>query len=645
MNAEYLIDHWSYSSLRSYTSNRFGWLNTYVLKTTVFKSSVSGLVGKAAHKAIEAIYKGASIQEGVGVGLSYIENIPDSEVKWGKTGSREKAGATYTFAINAFLSEIEKPKEILAVEEPITAFIKPITPFPDMERAWFALPLKCVPDLVQRNEAGEIEIKDWKFVSAFSDDEEERPARILQAICSYHAVSEKFGTKPKRMCFHECKVSANKDGSPQMRTYVIDFDDPELLNHFAAFYTVYDGCTREIAREDALFIPNFNDIFDGDETYKLFVGQTVGIERPKAVMHKVEDKEIKEYNYVESVADRVDNQFLTDEERIRLKLQEFGIAVEMRETFTGPNIIKYTFKPSRSRRMAEFAKLDKDLAIALKATSVRIEAPIMGTDLVGVEVPNPNRTFVKFEQAAEEPTGTLNVPMGMDVYGNIVTKNLAEAPHMLVAGTTGSGKSVFINVLIRALIAQNTAEQMRLVLIDPKRVELSGYKDDPHLMAKPIYEVDDAIETLIWLTEEMERRYEALERIGARNIEEYNAVVPSMPRIVVVVDEFADLILQTKAKKAKGERNQAEDAIVRLAQKARAVGIHVVLGTQRPSVDVVTGIIKANFPTRVAFATVQEVDSRTILDTEGAEALLGKGDMLMLDPARRDLVRLQSFYV
>lgn len=644
-NATYLIDHWSYSSLKAYTSNRYGWLLSYVLKTTQFQSGVSGIVGKAAHKALEAIYKGASVEDGIRAGLSYLENVKDSEVKWGKTGSREKAIATYSFAVNAFLSEMEAPKQILLVEEPLTAFVKPITEFSELEGAWFALPLKCVPDRVQRNEAGEIEIDDWKFVTSFSDEEEEKPARILQAICSFHTVWDKLGERPKRMRYFETKTSQNKDGSPQVQKSVIEFDDPELLSHFSAFYTIYDACTREIAREDALFIPNFNDMFNGDETYKLFVGQTVGVDRPKAVMHKIADAEIKERNYIPSASDNTDNKFVSDEEKIRMKLQEFGIAVEMRETFTGPSIVKYTFKPSRARRMAEFAKLNKDLAIALKASSVRIEAPIMGTDLVGVEVPNQNRTFVKMETVDESANGSLVLPIGMDVYNNIVLKDLAEAPHMLVAGTTGSGKSVFINVMIQALMKQNTPEHLRLVLIDPKRVELSGYKDAPHLLSKPIYEIPEAIKTLLWLTDEMEERYRTLERVGARNIEEYNASNVTMPRIVVVVDEFADLMLQTKATKMKGEPNMAEVCIVRLAQKARAIGIHVILGTQRPSVDVVTGLIKANFPTRVAFATTQEVDSRIILDREGAETLLGKGDMLFLDPARRDLVRLQSFYV
>lgn len=656
-NATYLIDHWSYSSLKEFTNNRYGWVLSYVLKTHEFKTSVAGLVGQAAHKAAEAINKGKSVDEGITEGLTFLTNYPDKKIKWGKTGSREKAISVYTFAINAYLAEAPKPYEILLVEEPITEFLKPIPEFFSLENANFALPLKAIPDLVKRNSAGEIEIDDLKFVGSSkseSDDagdesgSKEDPARILQGICLFHVVYAKFNERPKRINFIETKTSKNKDGSPQVKITSIEFDDPALLAHFSAFYRLYDACTNELAREDALFIPNFSDMFNGSETYQLFVGEVAGMDRPKAVIHKTEEADIKEYNYVPSASNLADNAHVTDEEKIRMKLQEFGIPVAMRETFSGPSVVKYTLKPSRAKRMAEFTKLDKDIAIALSASSVRIEAPIMGTDLVGIEVPNKNRMFVKGTDemlSTIASHGKLMIPMGVDVYGKTVTKDLAEAPHMLVAGTTGSGKSVFINVVIQSLMAQHTPEELRFVLIDPKRVELSGYKGDPHLLENPIYEIDSATTTLVWLTEEMEERYRILEAIGARNIEEYNSKAITMPRIVVVVDEFADLMLQTKAKKSRFEPNMAENSIVRLAQKARAVGIHVVLGTQRPSTDVVTGLIKANFPTRVAFATAQEVDSRVILDRAGAETLLGKGDMLFMDPASRDLARLQSFYV
>jgi S-DNA-T family DNA segregation ATPase FtsK/SpoIIIE len=313
----------------------------------------------------------------------------------------------------------------------------------------------------------------------------------------------------------------------------------------------------------------------------------------------------------------------------------------MQETYKGASVIQYTLKPSRGLKMSSFEKHDKDLALVLKAKSIRIQAPIMGTDLVGVEVPNPKRAVIKLPDEIErivETPGTLTIPIGVDVYGRIITKDLADMPHLLIAGATGSGKSVMINVVIRSLVEQNTPEALKLVLIDPKRVELSQFKNLPNLLAPVIYDEKKATTTLNWLVEEMEIRYDRLEKAGYRGITDYNANnANKMSKIVVVIDEFADLILQS-------DGNETEKAVIRLAQKARAIGIHIVLGTQRPSVDVVTGLIKANFPTRIAFMTSSRMDSQVILDQAGAEELIGKGDMLFLDPTVRGLQRLQGFY-
>jgi S-DNA-T family DNA segregation ATPase FtsK/SpoIIIE len=331
----------------------------------------------------------------------------------------------------------------------------------------------------------------------------------------------------------------------------------------------------------------------------------------------------------------------------------------------------------------------KDMALALEAGSIRVQAPIMGTSMVGVEVPNKNRSVVNY---APNPamSGTMSIPVGIDVYGKTISKDLRDMPHCLIAGSTGSGKSVMLNVLIQSLIDQMSPEEMKLVLIDPKRVELSQFKDAPHLMSKVIHELPQAIKALKWLVDEMEERYETLDKAGARKIEDYAG--GDMPYIVCVVDEFADLMLTNenaiksktspsyssmrvgelralcmsrgidvdekasrggcvdmlKAQDAEDILNavdaDVEQLIVRLAQMARAVGIHVVVATQRPTVDVVTGLIKANMPTRIAFSVSTKTDSNVILDRRGAEELVGKGDMLFLDPSSKELRRLQGFY-
>lgn len=605
------------------------------------------LVGKAGHEALEMILKGASVEHGIEAGLVLINNVKDNEVKWGKTGSREDVIKTYSQAIQWYLAEKPDFGKILGVEE---SMVEMVMADPDHGGSGelYTIPAKCISDVISEDANGDLVIHDHKFVVSFTDGEKESGDKYLQALFNYHPVWRKYGRRPKRMIYHELKTSKNKNGESQLQDWVIEFD--QIPQYFAAFYKLYDLCSTDISREDKVFLPNISDIMDGEETLKTFVSEIVSVDRPTPIQHKAAEVEFKERKYVASASDRIENHAITDEEKIRLKFQEFGVAIDIKQTFVGRSIIKYTFKPSRGVRMKDFERYEKDIAIALKANSVRIEAPIMGTDLVGIEVPNPERTFIKFDPSDEKTanslrSGTLSIPVGVDIYGNTVTKDLADMPHLLVAGATGSGKSVFLNVLIHALVAQNTPEEMKLVLIDPKRVELAAFKSLPHILARPIYEVGEALKVFKWLIEQMEYRYETFEGVGARNIDEYNASNSRMDKIVVVIDEFADLIIQNKEQKMQGEPNYTEFAIVRLAQKARAVGIHLVIGTQRPSVDVVTGLIKANIPTRIAFATAQGVDSKVILDREGAENLIGKGDLLFLDPSRRDLQRLQSFYV
>ncbi len=606
----------------------------YILKIYDDLISPSGIVGQAGHKALEAFYNGVEVNRAIELGLEHIKKTSDTGINYGKTGSRAQILKDYNQAINFYLAEAPTFKKILGVEKSITASIK----YADTGEE-LPLPAKALSDLIIENDNGEIEVWDHKFVKSFSDGSISKPKFVIQAMFNYHTTKEEFGKAPVRMVFNECKISKNKDGAPQIQPYVIEF--AEYKQYFDLFYNLYNACTRAINTPGNLFLPNFDDTFDGQNAFDTYMANMISVEAPVAVNHKTKQVDVVEKKYVKSAGDLVENQNLTEEEKIRLKLQEFGLPVDMQETHTGSSVVLYTFKPSRGLKMSQFEKHDKDLALALKAKSIRILAPIMGTDLVGVEVPNPNRTTINLpdevERLIEEP-GTLSIPIGVDVYGKTVIKNLSDMPHLLVAGATGSGKSVMINVIIRALTQQNQPSSLKLVLIDPKRVELSQFKNLPHLLAPVIYENDKAANALKWLIEEMEVRYTKLEANGFRNIDEYNEnMADKMSKIVVIIDEFADLILQ-------GVTSEIEGAIIRLAQEARAVGIHLILGTQRPSVDVVTGLIKANIPTRIAFMTSSSTDSRVILDEGGAEELIGKGDMLFLDPTVKGLQRLQGFY-
>lgn len=610
--------------------NRLAFKKKYILKIYDDLYGPSAIVGQACHKALEGYYVHGDLAAAVKSGLQHIDQLPDTGIDYGKTGSRETIIKNYTQAINTYIAEAPKPFKILGIEKSITTAINVLGQ--DMP-----LPAKSFSDLIVENEQGEIEIWDHKFVARFTDSEEDKGIFIIQAMFNYHTVAAEYGKAPKRMLFIECKTSVNKDGSPQVQPYEIDFD--KHPDYFALFANLYNDCTREIMKSDVTFLPNFQDAFDGQNSFENYKAQIITVDAPVPVQHKTKDVQFSEKRFVQSATDKVENKDLSDEEKIRLKFLEFGIAVEMQETFKGASVIQYTLKPSRAVKMSQFEKHSKDLALVLKAKSIRVQAPIMGTDLVGVEVPNPHRKVMPYEGITSvlQPS-TMTIPVGMDVYGKVVTKDLAEMPHLLIAGATGSGKSVMINVIIRALIEQMTPDELKLILIDPKRVELSQFKNTPHLLAPVIYDDDKAAATLNWLVEEMEVRYKQLEQAGVRMIDEYNNLsAMKMSKLAVVIDEFADLMLQSAT-------SNAEKCIIRIAQKARAVGIHLILGTQRPSVDVVTGLIKANIATRIAFMTSSRTDSQIILDQAGAEELVGKGDMLFLDPHTRGLQRLQGFY-
>lgn len=329
---------------------------------------------------------------------------------------------------------------------------------------------------------------------------------------------------------------------------------------------------------------------------------------------------------------------------IQNTFKEFGIEVAMVGVNVGPTVAQYTMRPSSGVKLNKITSLDRNLALALKAPHIRIEAPIPGTDLVGIEVPNEKIAMVRLRDILEDKevqakTSKLEFVIGRDVAGDILTADLAGMPHLLIAGTTGSGKSVTINTLLTSLLYRNSPAELKLILVDPKRVEMTLYNDIPHLLTPVIYEPDKTISALKWAVTEMERRLKLLAEHSKRNIAEYNQQKGSdpMPYIVIILDEFADLMAVAG--------KDVEALIVRIAQMARAVGIHLVLATQRPSVGVVTGIIKANVPARIALTTASQIDSRTIIDQAGAEKLLGKGDNLFSSPEFMKPKRAQGVFL
>lgn len=333
---------------------------------------------------------------------------------------------------------------------------------------------------------------------------------------------------------------------------------------------------------------------------------------------------------------------------IKKTLQNFGIPVEITEVNIGPTVTQYALKPSEGIKLSRITGLSNDLALALAAHPIRIEAPIPGRALVGIEVPNKARTQVRLrplvesEQFKTSPSPLL-LALGRDVSGNQVFADLARMPHLLIAGATGTGKTIGLNNILLSLLYRNSPHQLRLILVDPKRVEFPVYNDLPHLLAPVILDTQKTINVLRWLIKEMERRFQVFSEVRARDIKGYHALcasrqsLESIPYIVVIIDELADFMA------SRGK--DMEGMIVRLAQMARAVGIHLILATQRPSVEVITGLIKANITSRIAFQVASQVDSRTILDAGGAEKLLGQGDLLFVSAEISKPKRAQGAYV
>lgn len=329
---------------------------------------------------------------------------------------------------------------------------------------------------------------------------------------------------------------------------------------------------------------------------------------------------------------------------IQKTLANFGINVGMSDVNVGPTVTQYTLKPEDGVKLEKIVSLDKNLALSLAVHPIRIEAPIPGKSLVGIEVPNKTAQIVRMRNILASETfknrkSKLSVVLGLDTAGHPQIADIGKMPHLLIAGSTGSGKSVCINTLLLSLLYQNSPEEVKIILVDPKRVELSLYNNIPHLLTPVIVEPDKTVSALKWSVAEMERRYRVLQAAGKRNITEYNETKggEAMPFIVIVIDELADLMAVSA--------NEVESLICRLAQMARAVGMHLIVATQRPSVDVITGLIKANIATRIAFSVASNTDSRTILDQGGAEKLLGMGDMLFMSAELSKPRRIQGAYV
>jgi DNA segregation ATPase FtsK/SpoIIIE, S-DNA-T family len=417
---------------------------------------------------------------------------------------------------------------------------------------------------------------------------------------------------------------------------------PETEN-FPILKDIFEPTIVELEEKDSDFIPDveFNDIREK-------------VEFNLPLISFLDEKKKIEKN--------IDTDLLKEKSRIlESKLNDFNVSGEVVEILPGPVITTFEYRPASGIKISKIAGLSDDLALALSAISIRIVAPIPGRDVVGIEIPNEEREIVNLRELMASKDFVLSPSMltlglGKDLLGKPIVTKMDSMPHLLIAGATGTGKSVGLNAMIISLLYKATPDDIKMIMIDPKRIELSVYNDIPHLISPVVTDMKKATNALFWAVREMERRYELLEQTGFRNIVQYNHMVASqtvnkiedpdaadkeqfkkLPYIVVIVDELADLMMVAS--------KDVEFALTRLAQMARAAGIHLIIATQRPSVDVLTGSIKANFPTRISFQVSSKVDARTIFDGGGPESLLGNGDMLFCPPGTGKLVRIQCAYI
>lgn len=610
------VQHISYSSMRLYHTNPGGWKEKYVLHNNYYKQSPSAVVGTMAHAVVEEFLRGNDWQEAIQAQLEQFNKFPDEHIKWWKTGSREAVIKDFHSAVKMFFEEMPTYEKVLLIEEELQF---PVSDMIDGKTVACPLPFKGFPDLVYR-ENGKLIVEDFKFKNAHTKDEEgPHPMYWTQACFYFYLVRAKFNEEPVEIRFREVKWSKNKDNSSQHNVITINYASEEFQLQKSFFWYQLLGFVKSIEDMDADTYTLYNtfDSTTGREAFEMMLNTQFGYKQNNDIatdLVKVNRAELKQPTFIEAkTPDSIEG-------KIKYKFSEFGIALEYSEKQEGFAFDRYLFTPSRGVKMSEVKKYAEDVAQATEIGNIRIVAPVPGTKFVGVELP---RTERKFLRASHDMT----MPIGMDIFGTTFSYNLADpnTPHLLVAGRTWSGKSEFLKVLIETR-PQNTD----LVIIDPKRVELTKYKRETLLYG---VESADALEILKQLILEMEHRYERMERADVNNIEQMNG----MKRIMCVIEEFGSLRLSF-------EGNTIEAQIEKLTNMGRAAGIHIILATQRPDVKVISGRIKNNISTRVCFAVASSIDSNVILEVPGAEKLSGKGDMLFLYPGN-DLVRLQSFYL
>ncbi len=677
-------------------------MNGEYLDTT---TGASGVLGKALHKAMQAYLggnpdiptpadEGEAIKFGHEMGLKYLKEYSDGFIEWSSTiPNRAKLEERYAFAYFGYIKESNyrtEIKELLLVEKMLKHKVQ-------VDGRVLPVPLKGYPDLVYRDHKDRVRIDDHKFTGKYSEEDKIDGDKLLQAVFLFFLVAAETGEIPYSVRFREFKTVPNQDKSPQVRQFEIVYSEtPEA---FEFFYRFYNDMTDALLGKQ-VFIPNIKAMYDNEVSILAYIHRLdVDEDRAKLFKEAKVDNitdflklKIQKAGAMKKYLDVVAKKFvsattlnykdMTIQERIKMKLAEHGLGVEFIDKIEGGSITLYRYEPSTSLKMSKIDLYARDIELAVETSGIRILAPIPNSGAIGFEVPNAVRNF---PELPAKNTG-FELAIGQTIMGEVRTFDIRQAPHILIAGATGAGKSVLISSLIIQL-NRLTKKQGELHLYDPKIVELVIHKEDKNVVE---YQSDPIKiqKSLAHMVKIMKERYQLMAKAKVRNIEDYQG---DMPYKFLVIDEFGDLFLQTKegffeweyckrhqkynddhdgeldylfSTKKSLRKHETElietvincedgckkhtyppmsEIILQLAQQGRACGIHLIIATQRPSVDIITGSIKANFPTKIALRTAKVVDSNIILDEEGAEKLLGKGDMLL--SSVDGIERLQGYFI
>ena len=648
------LAHYSYSTFVKFSTNPIMFKINYINGDTIDSTrNISGVIGQAFHHAMDVYYtnkaisgnESDAIKDGLEAGMDYLAQYNDGFIEFSTTiPNKQKAQEILAFTYNCYVQEkkLDAGEELVACEIMIETNV-------DVE--WrgekLKLPVKLkgyIDKITRKN--GKLIIRDYKTARAFSDPEKIDGAKIIQAIQYYLMVFAEYGEAPYSMVFEEVKNCKNRDGSPQVREYEIVYAENEQFFDF--YFRLYDDMTRAINGE-MVFVPNIYTIFDNEIAIIAYINRLDISEEAAALMKKFRvtnitdllKKKIQTAGSMRTLLKTAEKKFSSAkslnynkmqlEEKIQTKLMEHGMLIQFEDKVEGHAVDLYRFNPSIGLKMSKLMGYVADVEQVIGVSGVRVLAPIPNTSLIGFEIPRKERTFPELGRVKSDG---FNLAIGVDIMGKVHRFDITKAPHLLIAGATGSGKSVFLNSILSQL---SNLSNVELHLFDPKMVELSQFAHSKN--TKEYYSnTEDIYLALDDMVKVMNNRYCELSGAKVRNIQEY---AKKMTYKFVVIDEFGDLII-SKVKDGKTNlSSEIEKNILLLAQKARAAGIHLIIATQRPSVDIITGSIKANFPTKVAFRTAKETDSRILLDASGAEKLLGKGDMLFNSDEGE--IRLQGF--